>query len=66
MFQFPLWKISKFKTAIILVAAVSMLMIAASPQPQADWTSAGQGRTNWRYQPLESTISSQNAATLSI
>ena len=66
MFNYSSWKFIKFKAAIMMVVAVSLLMIAASPKPQADWTSSGQGQTNWRYQPLETTISSQNAANLSV
>ena len=66
MFQNPLRKISKIKTATLLAAAVSLLMIAAAANPNADWTSAGQGRTNWSYQPLEKTISNQNASNLSV
>ena len=54
------------KAGLLALFVVSLLTLVAASNNNVVWLMAGQGRTNWRYQPLETTISNQNAANLSV
>jgi len=58
------------KTFGKFIGILLAVLMAATPVLAASsnivWLTAGQGRTNWRSQPLETTISSQNVANLSV
>ena len=56
-------KSSKLMVNVLLIAALSILLTAAS-QPVANWTSSGQSIVNWRSQPLESKINAKNLGKL--
>ena len=56
-------KLGKFIGILLVVLMAATPVLAASSN--IVWLQAGQGRTNWRSQPLETTISSQNVANLS-
>jgi polyvinyl alcohol dehydrogenase (cytochrome) len=49
----------------MVVAMLALSMIAASSK-SADWIFSGQGITNWRYQPSETTIAPSNASKLGV
>ena len=52
--------------SLLALVMVLALTLTASNSEGATWLLSGQGRTNWRYQPLESTISAQNAGNLAV
>ena len=54
------------KAGLLSLFVVLVMSSVAASNKNTDWLQAGQGPTNWRYQPAESTISSQNAASLSV
>jgi polyvinyl alcohol dehydrogenase (cytochrome) len=58
------WKIGKMAVPLAIIAVLALSMIAASNN--IVWLEAGQGRTNWHSQPLESTISNQNVGNLNV
>ena len=57
-------KFGKFIGILLAVLMTATPVLAASNN--IVWLTSGQGRTNWRSQSLESTISSQNVANLSV
>ena len=58
------WKFGKRAVPIAIIAVLALSLIAASNN--IVWLQAGQGRANWHSQPLETTISSQNVANLTV
>jgi polyvinyl alcohol dehydrogenase (cytochrome) len=66
--QFNLIRLRKYgkKAGLLALFVISMLSLVAASKSNTVWLMAGQGRTNWHYQPLEKTISNQNAANLSV
>lgn len=63
MLSNPMGKSLKVIATLLIVAALSSLLVAATTAP-ASWTSAGQSIVNWRSQPLETTISPNNVGKL--
>jgi hypothetical protein len=55
-------KYGKKISFLAMLTVMVVFSVAASGNSNIVWLTAGQGRTNWRYQPLETTISSQNVA----
>ena len=63
-FSFLFRKSGKMAGLLAMLAVLVLTLTAASNN--IVWLEAGQGRTNWRSQPLETTISNQNAGNLSV
>ena len=53
------------KMAVALVAPLFFASTVLAASSSGVWLQAGQGRANWRSQPLETSISPQNVASLS-
>ncbi len=61
-----LFKKNGIVSATLALFLSLVVALTASANSNVVWLTAGQGRTNWRYQPLESTISNQNVANLAV